>query len=82
MSTDYSAVCMTCRSETHLGVRFASGWAFGHGSNDRDEWRRVGEWLIEHLAEDHDVRVMVSDVVPDDFTYCDADAEADTRGDP
>lgn len=67
MSTDYSAACFTCRRYHHLGVRFSSGWAFGHGSRDLMGHRRAGDWLLEHLHQAHDVRVLDDDAVPDDF---------------
>lgn len=72
MSTDYSAACMTCRRETHLGQFMAGHWSFEWGSVDgahytglaaRGIWERAfGEWLMEHL--DHEVRILQSESRP------------------
>lgn len=76
MSTDYDAACMTCRRNVHLGVRFTSGWAFGHGTNDDAGRRAIGDWLLEHLEHGHDVRVFYCEAAElDGFTN-----ESNARG--
>lgn len=81
MSTDYAAICLVCREEIHIGVRFTSGFAFGHGSNDEAGRKALGRWIVERSAvlngTDHDVRIVVSDAVPDGFRYIDIAAEGD-----
>ena len=69
MSTDYDVVCVTCRKSTHLGVRFSSNFAFGHGSFDLEEQRRAGAWIVDHLNEGHELKIEVSDAVPDDYEH-------------
>lgn len=76
MSTDYNAVCMTCRKHIHLGQRMGLGWSFGYGTGDDKTIKLQGEWLMFHLHTQWDgveikrpcdVRVMVADSVPEDF---------------
>ena len=67
MSTDYDAVCFTCRRSAHLFVRFTSGPAFAHGSGDERGRLQILDWLMWHLNKDHDVRIMCEP--PDDFAH-------------
>lgn len=69
MSTDYAAVCHMCHKAAHLGVRFTSGWAFGHGTEDTEEQRAVGEWLMLHMHEPVWPTVMPCDAVPEYYLY-------------
>lgn len=64
MSTDWDAVCFTCRTYTHLGQRFTSGPTFGYGTDDAPGRLEAAEFVSEHVY--HDLRIMVD--VPDDFT--------------
>lgn len=61
MSTDYSIACTNCGEVRHLGQRFASGWAFGYGSFDSPTHEKIGEWIQQHIAQNHELRVYWSD---------------------
>jgi hypothetical protein len=79
MSTDYAAICRPCRQAVHLGVRFTSGWAFGHGTGDTQEQRAVGEWIQEHAR--HEPVIAESEFVPDGYEYIvSAEEEAKRHG--
>lgn len=77
MSTDYAAVCFTCRKATHLGQRMGLGYSFGFGSNDVQGRLDVWAWLERHLHPQdenpmnvlgpHDLRIMESEQLPDGF---------------
>lgn len=76
MSTDFAAVCHTCRLTLHLGQRMADVYSFGYGSNDKEGADFVLRWLERHACgwwegatffPAHDVRVMVSDNAPEDY---------------
>lgn len=61
MSTDFDAVCDTCKQVVHAGQVSAGLPAFGHASTD-DEWRlAVTEWVFEHAYHGMGVRIVVSD---------------------
>ncbi len=62
LSTDFAAVCLTCRQEIHLGVRMALGpLVFGNGSDDEVGRAAVGWWIEQHVCPNdgatHDVRI-------------------------
>lgn len=65
MSTDWDAVCFTCRKYTHLGQRFTSGPAFGFSTHDAEGRARAAEFVSEHAY--HDLRIMVDP--PDGFEW-------------
>lgn len=77
MSTDYSAVCLTCRTAIHIGQRFTTGWAFGYGSSDLIAMRQQGEWLMRHTTyptkreafQAHAIMVVELDFVPDGIAH-------------
>ncbi len=84
MSTDYAAVCFTCRQEIHLGVRMAMGpLVFGNGSDDELGRAAAGWWIEQHAGAEgpgHDVRVVSSNAVPEGFESLDStDLEANFR---
>ena len=63
MSTDFQAVCFTCRKSHHLGQRMgASHYSFGFGSRDQTGRAEVWAWLAQHVdpedGEPHDVRIL------------------------
>lgn len=63
MSTDFQAVCFTCRKSHHLGQRMGAGhYSFGFGSRDQTGRAEVWEWLARHVdpedGEPHDVRIL------------------------
>ncbi len=56
MSTDFSAVCFTCRKTFHLGQRMARFYSFGHGSMDSAGAALAARLVHAHLG--HDLRIM------------------------
>lgn len=73
MSIDYDLVCLSCKKSVHLGQRFAAGYGtFGYGTNDVEGMEITWRFLLEH---DHanltNLRVMVSDDVPEEITRVD-----------
>lgn len=64
MSTDFQAVCFTCRKSHHLGQVMGAGfYSFGFGSRDQTGRAEVWAWLARHVdPEDgapHHVRIML-----------------------
>lgn len=61
-------------------------WSFGFGSNDEQGRARIGLWLMDHCSpigepggsgqEAHDVRVVHTNLTPEDFTEDDREGQA------
>ena len=69
MSTDYAFQCHDCRLEIHAGQRMAlSRYSWGYGSGDESGRMYVATWAMAHVGVGHDVRLVISDDLPDGWT--------------
>ena len=63
MSTDYNAVCDTCRVRIHIGQRMGFMYSFGHGSRDLKGQGKLACFIFEgHVDKRHAVRLELADV--------------------
>lgn len=66
MSTDFDAVCDTCKLVVHAGQRMGGTASFGYGSIDTEGRQAVAEWCFEHARHGTGVRLQVAEARPSD----------------
>jgi hypothetical protein len=75
VSTDYNALCFTCKKTMHVGQRTAGSnysFAYGRGADYGDESAAVAKFIFEHV-EHGPVMIVFADDTPSTFTRVDDD---------
>lgn len=71
MSTDYNALCFTCKKSMHVGQRMGGRASFAYGGKHNPDYineaEEVAKFIFEHV-EHGPVMIVFADDTPSTFT--------------